>query len=591
MIFQDLLSYYNMKREEGSDFPDRFWAMANVGWEFRLDSEGRLVSVVSLADDKGRPRRMIVPEQPTATSGLKAFFLSGKAMYILGRSERGQEALQLYRDKHHQILDGVDSPPARALLTFLDSQAGVTDCIDDDKAKALDAGANIVFRYLPMGCYVHEDQTIKQAWAVFREAEDAVAEIAQCSITGKTAPLETLFPMLRGVPGAQPSGASFVTYNFESLCSYGKTCNDQARNASISKEAASGIGAALNYLVSSPKHHIKISDGTYVLFWADAADDDCCNLFTELFDCNSVLVSYKEDELQVERIKANLKAIRDGLPVNTLDNVEQSTKFYVLGISPNMARLAVRFYNVWTLGDLQNHLGQFLRDIELVGRDRESSIKSYVSLIAPRDDTKRVPETLMHATVMAILDGTTLPPALYHQLLLRLRVEKPEKDKWWQTAMRVSLLKGCMIRRARQLGDTETERSITVALNTENTNEGYLLGRLFAVLEKAQADAVPGANATIRDRYIGAASVTPARVFPLLLKMAQHHIAKSNYGAVTERRLEEIISQMDASKGFAKTLSYDDQGQFFLGYYQQREAFYLKATDNDGMTVLPVASE
>lgn len=117
-----------------------------------------------------------------------------------------------------------------------------------------------------------------------------------------------------------------------------------------------------------------------------------------------------------------------------------------------------------------------------------------------------------------------------------------------------------------------------MSLNQDNTNEGYLLGRLFALLEKAQQDAVSGAGATIRDRYMGAAATTPARVYPQLLKLAQHHIGKSEYGGYVDRRIQEVMGLLNG--GFPKTLGYEDQGLFYIGYYQQRQALYTRRNDD-----------
>ena len=139
--------------------------------------------------------------------------------------------------------------------------------------------------------------------------------------------------------------------------------------------------------------------------------------------------------------------------------------------------------------------------------------------------------------------------------------------------LRVPMLKACLLRWARLQHDETTERSLTVALNKDNDNKGYVLGRLFAALEKAQRDALgQNINATIRDRYIGSASTTPARVFPQLLKLAQHHISKSEYGGA-ERAIESIMSKIDGEEGFPATLSLSEQGQFYIGYYQQKAAF------------------
>ena len=168
---------------------------------------------------------------------------------------------------------------------------------------------------------------------------------------------------------------------------------------------------------------------------------------------------------------------------------------------------------------------------------------------------------------------------------MRMRTDKgfsgSGSKKYDAMYLRVPMLKACLLRKARQVGDVQVERSLTVSLNEKNLNMGYLLGRLFAILEKAQEEAVPGANSTIRDRYIGSASATPARVFPQLLKNGQHHLEKAEYGFLLDRKIQEVMALIDSKEGFPQTLSYDDQGQFFIGYYQQKQALYAKGSADD----------
>ena len=115
-----------------------------------------------------------------------------------------------------------------------------------------------------------------------------------------------------------------------------------------------------------------------------------------------------------------------------------------------------------------------------------------------------------------------------------------------------------------------------MALDVTNTNPGYRLGRLFAVLEKIQEEASPGINATIRDRFYGSASGTPVAAFPHLMKLKNHHLAKlENRGRAVN--LEKIVGEiMDGLDDFPTHLSLQDQGRFAVGYYHQRQDFFKK---------------
>ncbi|MCL4491530.1 MAG: type I-C CRISPR-associated protein Cas8c/Csd1, partial [Nitrospirae bacterium] len=141
------------------------------------------------------------------------------------------------------------------------------------------------------------------------------------------------------------------------------------------------------------------------------------------------------------------------------------------------------------------------------------------------------------------------------------------------TYPRASLIKAVLVRKARYKNEKE---EIAMGLDAGNTNAGYRLGRLFAVLEKIQEEASPGINATIRDRFYSSASSTPVTVFSHLLKLKNHHIAKlENKGRAVnfEKLVGEIVDDIN---DFPAHLSLDDQGRFAVGYYHQRQDFFKK---------------
>lgn len=601
MITDDLFAYYR-RMSEGDDavLPRRFWSIEKAAWEFVLDEDGTLVNVIPLSDEtaKKKYRLMNVPEHETRTSGVKAFFLCDKASYINGflatfEDEGDEETLstslslqtgahygEACRKYHEEILDGIDDPGAHAVLSYLAKPERYSD-FSEDMLLELDKGGFIVFRLLGDG-YIHERPLVRQAWLDYQtKVSDSEAPQGQCAVTGEISPIAKLHPMIKGIPGAQSSGASFIGFNQESFCSYGKTKNDQGRNASISEEVAFGMGAALSYLVNEPKHRMRLGADT-VIFWTDGVttkvDDD---FFGSCIDPDARRREYKEDAPELDRIEATLKNVREGKPIAGLD---ADVRFYILDLSPNAARLSIRFYEIWSLGDLEKNLGQYLRDTEMIGQ-KGRSIWVYLAQTAPLGKISEVPSALICSSVDAMMTGTPFPRALFNQLVSRTRIDHASRNGW-DLGQRVSMMRACLVRDARRRGDSQLERSITVALNEENQNIGYLLGRLFAVLEKAQKSAIPGANATIRDRYIGSASATPARVFPQLIRMSQHHISKAEYGYADDRRMQDILSRIDSLSGFPKTLSYDDQGQFFIGYYQQKESFFQKTDSADKQPAL-----
>lgn len=584
-ILQDLCALYKLKE---NDLPQYGWSSEKVIGELRIDSDGCLRGFASYADadSKVRYRLMNVPEHETRSSGSKPYFLCDKAAYFLGRDEkRGQEHFEKSIALHHRVLDGVDDVAAKATLAFLETQKGV-DVLTDEQLALLDGGGFLVFRCIssniPEGVLAHEQEAVKNAWNRYYERQ-LEGDVIQCCVTGEKKISARLFPQQTGIPGAQSSGAALVSYNDECYCSYGCTTKDKSRNASLSARTAFESGAALSWLASDKSHRVSIGD-TQVLLWTDgdrAEEDEFLRLPFALDD-----IEKGEDDALRERLRVALENIRKGHPIA---GVNAETGYHLLGLAPNAARLAVRFYETGTLGQLEASLRMYLADLSMVGFQGENSpVKSlgfYLRQIAPLGKADNIPNTLIASTLSAILKGTRFPRELLMGAIGRMRADKGiisggASKTYDVTEYRVSLIKACLQREARLKGDTKLERSLTVSLNKENTNIGYLLGRLFAALEHAQKDALGSVGATIRDRYIGAASATPAKVFPQLLRNAQNHISKieksdnPGRGIATERRIQEIVDSIESVQGFSATLTYDDQGQFFIGYYQQMRAIY-----------------
>lgn len=594
MILDDLNRYYLMKvAEPGSDIEKHGWSTEKVSWEFRIDENGSLISVLPLGSDDGKRKfkLMSVPVHDTRTSAPKPFFLCDNAAYFIGleacKNERQKEEygddfyftdrkLELSREFHHARLDGLDDAGVQAVLRFFDNQSGVAN-LSHDALLALAQGGFITFYYLPDNTFIHERMKVVEAWQKYID-EAPCEETIQCAITGNESAPANLFPQLTGFPGAQSAGASLISFNDEAYCSYGRKSADKALNASISEDAAFNVGTALRYLMRSKSNHVSFGD-SQIVFWTDAKEQEASDLLSLVFNLDATVGGAKEDQNMLDQIRQRLIDIRAGRKSPSFDS---GANYYLLCLAPNAARLSVRFFQRGTMGNLERSFQQYLKDVEMIGRngesDRPRSIRAYVYQTAALGKAENVPDTLVNASLSALVRNAPFPESLFTLLLQRTRVDKgiggSGGKKYDAMNLRAAMLKACLIRYARQRGDKELERSLTVALNDDNRNVGYLLGRLFAVLEKAQIDAIPGANATIRDRFIGSASSTPARVFPQLLKMAQHHIPKAEYGAIADRRIEHIMSLINSEKGFPATLSYDDQGQFFIGYYQQKADFY-----------------
>jgi len=360
--------------------------------------------------------------------------------------------------------------------------------------------------------------------------------------------------------------------------SYGK---EQGANAPIGKRAAFAYTTALNHLLGSPQF-LQIGDASTV-FWA-AADSRMESLLSQFFD--------EPPQDNPDQGANAVKELFEAPLAGTSAIYDDGTRFYVLGLAPNAARIAVRFWHVATVGDLAKHIRQHFEDLEIVRPQYVErpflSLKALLVAVSPLGDLDKLPPKLAGDFMKAILDGTSYPQTLLQAALRRIHAEQAKKDE--KTGKhrdhvpyaRAALIKAWLNRQTRN-ANPDQERKITMSLDESNINSGYRLGRLFAVLEKVQAEANPGLNTTIRDSYFGSASSTPSAVFPTLMRRNQHHMTKLRKEKpglyITRDKLIQTICNegIDGQLGFRPILSLADQGRFVIGYYQQRQDLFTKS--------------
>ena len=590
MILQELNSYYErLLQDDECDVPVEHWSTEKVAWEIMLAEDGRVAGFLPLEVGEGKGARrfvsMQVPEHTTRTSAVKPFFLCDSAAYLLGlASSRGEESRQASRELHEAVLAGCEDAAAKAVCAFF-GRSDALDGVSDEQKEALAAGGLMVFGFKDDRKRAHEHAAIKNAWTRYCNAQNADTLFGQCAVTGEEAPLARLFPQVTGIPGAQSAGASLVSFNKDSFESYGKK---QAYNASISESVAFNAGSALKYLYADPKHHVRFGQMT-VVFWTDRpapAEEEMMRF----------IIGYEpdtrtEDGEGLQRVKETFERMKDGMPLVGLDT---ETRFFVLGIAPNAARLSVRFFETDTFGNIARHYGEYLRDIEMVGV-KPKPLRLLLRQTAPQGEADAVPAPLYNGCFRAMLTGTRFPQELPRLLAMRMRVDHG-KNNSWDVGQRAALMKACLVRDQRpsmrkSIDDATDERSLLVALNKDNPNQGYVLGRLFAIMEKAQRDAVGDVNATIRERYIGVASSAPSRVFQPLLLNYEHHIGKlrktkPGLCVFLETEFNGAMKLISApgSNIIPATLSMNDQINFFVGYHQQAQELWKSRKANEGET-------
>jgi CRISPR-associated protein Csd1 len=386
-------------------------------------------------------------------------------------------------------------------------------------------------------------------------------------VTGEADEIERLHPAIKGVWGSQLSGANIVSFNLDAFNSYRKT---QGYNAVVGKKAAFAYTTALNSLLAKgSRQRIQVGDASTV-FWADK-NHPFENLLADLFD-----EPPKDDpDKNTDAVKTLYAAPKAGM----VPLMEDSTRFYVLGLSPNASRISVRFWHAGPVSDIAGNIRQHFDDIRVARPSFKPETPSLFRLLvslAAQEKSDNIPPNLAGDVMKAILDGTPYPKTLLQSAVARIRAEQSQKEVTYE---RASLIKAVLVREARYYNSKEKE--VSVSLDETNNNIGYRLGRLFAVLERAQEAASPDINATIRDRFYGAASSTPVTVFPQLMKLKNHHLAKlDNRGQAVN--LEKQLGQiMDAVDEFPAHLSLPDQGRFAVGYYHQRQAFFTPKKDSN----------
>lgn len=588
MILQALTAYYEQLVRQGKLSAPGWDDSFKVSYELRLNDAGQLVSVLDLRTETkmGKktvlaPRAMRVPAHEKRSSGIAANFLCDNSTYLLGADEKGKpersaDCFKACAKLHHVILDGVDSPAARALLAYFDSwdptQAS-THPLLAEQWKEITGNANLIFGYEAADhshSFVNDDPAIQNAWQAHYNDRSADSDMGQCLITGKYAPIERTHPNISGVPGAQSSGAALVSFNAPAFCSYG---HEQGDNAPVSKYAAFAYTTALNRLLADRSHCKHVGDTT-ILCWAENAEpvyQDAMSMF--LFGADEAAGIQESD------VQAALKRLSAGQTVPFLEKeLSPDQHFYLLGLAPNAARLSVRFFLRDTFGSFAQNLQKHAEEMEIDCSEKEKfrtlpiwAVVNETTRTVPGQPAKPSPQ-LAGDLLRAVLTGGRYPATLLNGVTLRIRAEQTV------TRGRAAVIKAYYLRNY----PAELNKEVyTVSLN-ETTNVPYLLGRLFSVLEAVQKAANPGINTTIKDRYFNAACATPGMSFPTLLRLSQKHLRKLNDGLAThyDKQITELMAQLPES-GFPARLSLPDQGKFTIGYYHQTQKRYAKKNEEE----------
>jgi CRISPR-associated protein Csd1 len=549
-----------------------------------LSKSGALVGVEDIRDTsekKVKPKLISVPRPEKRTSGVRANFLWDKTAYVLGVEGNKDKASV----KENPWLIATKTFEAfKAFNSGVDEESGdiglvaVQRFLASWKPDEFDSGllglehvdTNVVFKLDGDLEYVHQRSAASALWSKVMSPEDASkAILGQCLVTGEHSELARLHPAIKGVWGGQSAGGSIVAFNAEAYTSFSK---EQGENAPISEASAFAYTTALNYLLRRGNGQcLSIGDATAV-FWARSKDARKATDAESLF---GLMLNMPTDDSQEQaKLKPLLAKIALGKPLYEIaPNLEAETKFYVLGLAPNASRLSIRFWLESSFGELAENILQHFKDLMLepsAWRDPPSIWQLLIKL-APLGKTENIPPQLAGEVLRAVITGQRYPRMLLTHVVQRIRADGDVHS------LRVALIKAVLTRDHRK---NFFKGEIPVTLDISVLTPAYRLGRLFAVLERIQQGALGSdVNATIADRYYGTASSVPYSVFPRLLAGSKNHLAKirkdkPGYAFVLEKDLANVIDGLETS--FPKHFSIEQQGQFAIGYYHQKQSNFVK---------------
>lgn len=583
MLLQSLVKLYEAWAEKG-EIEKLGWNPVKTSYGISLDEEGNVDEIIHLKTNapKGNkeiPSLISLPMPVKRSVGVASNFLYDNVTYVFGydnsnKPDRAKQCFDCFRSVGNKVLENTDDEFSTVIKKFLQKDysefENLSDlltelnCTETTVDDILNKGANLLL--MPLGKFPTDSKAICESWNSYYEHSDAPKGV--CLVTGKDDHIAKLHPVIKNIRGAQAAGASLVSFNATAFNSYGK---ENGYNAPVSEYAAFAYTSALNKLVSDNDHRIFAGDTT-VVCWTEDGESAYQDVFAGIFNSDDE-VKQKDLRNTIVSIVNGNEVKWEGIPLNPSNN------FYILGISPNSARLSVRFFIQNTFGKVMENLLKNQQRMEMVkpGFEKFNYIPLWRILgetVNKKSRDKKCKPHLAGDVLNSIINDYNYPSTLYYGILGRISAE--QNINW----VKASVLKAYLLKNY----DSKYKEEITVDYNENSNNKAYLLGVLFSNLEEIQNTANPGIKSTIRDRYFTAASSTPSRVFPILIDLAQNHIKKiPNVGAKVN--CQKMLTKTMAKLGdkFPNRLKLDEKGMFQLGYYQRtQERFTGKEDKNNG---------
>ena len=561
MILKALYDYY----KRCDNLPAKGMEEKEIGFLIVLSPDGQFLRFEDCRIGKDHARIYLVKKHVGRSSAAVANYLYDNSAYVLGYSEKGNGKEQLYLDTFKAKIESIadtfpENRDVTAIRTFYNnSREKILDLVSKDILWE-DIKKNLSKKYSTFSFRIEGDLKIvaeKRELLQLEECNDKAEADDICLVSGKHGPsVETTTATM--IPGSQAI-AKLVSFQVNSgYDSYGKT---KCKNAPISEEAEFAYTTALNSMLQKgSRNKFMLGTRTFV-FWASNNNEASMETEESLFDLLGFSEEANDDpNAKIMKVRKVFESIYSGTMKTGLDD-----KFYILGLAPNSARIAVVYWSETTLKDFAEKILRHFSDMEIHDTRKDKKpymgIREIISSVTLGGKMSDATPNLPEAVVKSIFQGLPYPQTLYSACIRRIRAEQK------LTITRAAIIKAFLNRQS------NNNKKINIMLDKDNNNQGYLCGRLFAVLDKIQEDA--NNISSIRERYMNAASATPSAVFATILNLSVHHSEKLDEGRriYFEKIKQEILDKVSAD-GFPTHLDLQDQGRFFVGYYHQRQDFF-----------------
>ena len=567
MILNALYDYYH----RCGTLPQRGMELREIGFLIVVDREGHFVRFEDRRIDKKRAQEFLVKKHVGRTSALVANYLYDNSGYVFGYSDK-REALSQYdtfKNKVASIYEyHKDNEDISVIYKFYQQEQSVILKQMQHDPLWSEIEKNLNKKYSTFSFLIEGDTKIMaEKLELLDIDEEFIPDGNQiCLVSGKKGKaVETTTATM--IPGSQAT-AKLVSFQVSSgYDSYGKT---KGENAPISDAAEFAYTTALNHLLApNSRNKFMVGSRTF-LFWA-SKDNDAGK---RAEDCIFNMFGFSEKEDDPNRNIEKVRKVFESIYKNELKTTSED-EFYILGLAPNAARIAVVYWAEIPLREFAGTICKHFNDMEVVDTRLEKkpymSLRNILSAVTLGGKVSDATPNLPDAIVKSIFQGLPYPQTLFASCIRRIRAESSGSVQ----ITRAAIIKAYLNRLK------NSEINIKTMLDKDNTNQGYLCGRLFAVLDRIQEKA--NNQHSIRERYMNSASSTPAAVFSTILNLSNHHIENLNNDGEKvyyEKLKQEIISKIDAD-GFKPQLDLQDQGRFFIGYYHQRQDFFTKNEENN----------